>query len=98
MRVCHQNQFTECKLSHRPTVSHAHTHLQRDDNHENLLFLVRQDVFNESPAGANQSQCDEQESALKPGKYINTNCKNQTQNILTLNFISWRNSTYKCVI
>ena len=49
---------------------HTHTHLQRDDNHEDLLFLVRQDVFNESPAGANQCQCDEQECPLEPGKYI----------------------------
>lgn len=55
--------------------THTHTHLQGDDNHEDLLFLVRQDVFNESPAGANQCQCDEQESPLEPGKHIITNCE-----------------------
>lgn len=54
-----------------------HTHLQRNDDHEDLLFLVRQDVFNESPAGTDQCQCDEEEGPLEPGKYSNTNCKNK---------------------
>lgn len=59
--------------NHTLNYCFMYTHLQRDDNHEDLLFLVRQDVFNKSPAGANQCQCDEQESPLEPGKYINTN-------------------------
>lgn len=47
----------------------THTHLQRNDYHEDLFFVVRQDVFNKSPASSNQCQCDEQESPLKSVKY-----------------------------
>lgn len=59
--------------NHTQPLFLKHTHLQGDDNHEDLLFLVRQDVFHKSPAGANQCQCDEQESPFEPGKHINTN-------------------------
>lgn len=42
----------------------ARSHLQRDDDHENLLVLIGEDVLNKSPAGANESNGDEQQSAL----------------------------------
>lgn len=51
----------------------AHTHLQRDDNHKDLLLLVRQDVFHEGPACADQCQCNEEKSSFEPEKHINTN-------------------------
>lgn len=47
------------------------THLQRYHDHEDLLLLVGEDVFNESPAGADQCECDEEESPLEPAKYSN---------------------------
>lgn len=52
-----------------------YTHLQRDYNHKDFLLLVRQDVFNKSPACANQCQCDEQKSPFKSGRYKCTKCK-----------------------
>lgn len=45
-----------------------YTHLQRYDYDKYLLFLVRQDVLDKSPAGADQCQCDEQERPLKSVK------------------------------
>lgn len=41
------------------------THLQRDDDHKDLLLLVRQDVFHKSPAGSNQSQRNEEQRPLE---------------------------------
>lgn len=50
------------------------THLQRDDDHKYLLLLVRQDVFHKSPAGANQSQCDEEERPLESTGHMSSRC------------------------
>lgn len=44
----------------------THTNLQRNDNHEDLLFFVRQDVFHKGKTGADESQRDEQQSPLQP--------------------------------
>lgn len=56
----------------------THTeYLQRDDYHKYLLLLVREDVFDKSPAGADQSQSDEEESALQPESHKSTNMSNK---------------------
>lgn len=55
--------------------SHAHRlhpwglprHLQWDHYPEDLLLLVRQHVLDEGPAGADQSDGDEEEGTLQPG-------------------------------
>lgn len=40
------------------------SHLQRDDDHENLLVLIGEDVLNKSPACTNESNGDEQQGAF----------------------------------
>lgn len=65
--------------------SDMHTHLERDDNHENLLLLVRQDVLDKGPAGANQSQGDEQEGTLQPTEHASTRQGRDHQGIITQN-------------
>lgn len=40
-------------------------HLQRNHEHEDLLILVGEDVFDESPAGADQHDCDKQDSTFQ---------------------------------
>lgn len=39
-------------------------YLERDDNHEDLLVFIRQDVFDEGPASADESDGDEQQCTL----------------------------------
>lgn len=66
----------DCSKPHITDLSHAHTHthtdLQGDDDHEDLLLFVRQDVFDKSPAGADECQGDEEQSSLQPGGHNHT--------------------------
>lgn len=47
-------------------------HLKWDDNHENFFVFIWQDVFNESPACANEGDSDEQKSSLQSGRQTDT--------------------------
>lgn len=42
-------------------------HLQRDDDHKDLLVLVREDVLDEGPTSANECDGDEQQCPLQAG-------------------------------
>lgn len=43
-------------------------YLEWDDNHEDLFVFIGKDVLNESPAGANERDGDEQQCPFQTGK------------------------------
>lgn len=43
-------------------------YLEWDDDHEDLLIFIREDVLNESPAGPDECNRDEQQRPLQTGK------------------------------
>lgn len=53
---------------HSLTAQYLRPHLERDDNHKDLLVLIGKDVLNERPAGANEGNGDEQQGTFQPGK------------------------------
>lgn len=46
-------------------------YLERNDNHEDLLVLIRQDVLDEGPASADEGDGDEQQCTLQPVRQNN---------------------------